>query len=193
MKMAFLFLMVLLALQTLPASEIPDNYKGLQLGSDSAKLHVQYPSTEKQLFSLHRHSESPGKGVTVYSLVNKKGNVDSVRFYFVDNKLAMAMEYYYPGRKYMEEAVKGITARFGQLVGRGMTYWRTWDNIVIRVSSLQQSEIATVAYLDMCLTTRMDERTGAGHSEEMKALDRELKSLNEELKNLEKSKQTPRK
>jgi hypothetical protein len=178
-------LLLVCAVSALAVTDVPDNYKDLRFGSDTLKLRKQYPASEMQLFSLTRHADTVVAGFSTYTLVNKKGAVDSVRFYFLDNKLAMAAEYYFPGRDYLERAVKGVTAKYGQLVGQGRTYWRTRDRFMVRVGFLQKAEIATVSYMDTKLTGKMEKRLGSRASEEVKALDRELKNLSEELRRLD--------
>ena len=124
-------------------------------------------------------------GLQTYTLVNKKSAVDSVRFYYLDNHLAMAVEYYFPGREYLEHAIKAVTSKYGQFVGNGNTYWRKRDKFMVRIGLLPKNEIATVSYMDTQMTAKMETRLSKQASEEVKALDRELKSLTEELKKLD--------
>jgi hypothetical protein len=180
------FLLILSAAPLFAQADIPDNYKDLKFGSDTAKLRKQYPSSEMQLFSLERRNDTAVAGLQTYSLINKKSPVDSVRFYYLDNKLAMAVEYYYPGRDFLEQAIKTVASKYGQFVGQGTTYWRKRDPYMVRIGLLPKVEIATVSYMDTRKTAKMEERLNSQASEEVKALDRELKNLGEELKKLDK-------
>jgi len=179
---------LLLALSVAPLfaqADIPDNYRDLKFGTDTVKLRKQYPSTEMQLFTLERRGDTAVPGLQTYTLVNKKSPVDSVRFYYLDNKLAMAVEYYYPGRDMLEQAIKTVTSKYGQFVGQGTTYWRKRDPYMVRIGLLPKVEIATVSYMDTRKTAKMEERLNSEASEEVKALDRELKNLGEELRKLD--------
>jgi hypothetical protein len=165
------------------AAGVPDGYNGLAFGADTLALAAKYPPTEVHRFKLLKVPAESRKGVSVYKLVLKKGHVDSVKFYFADNRFAMAVEYYYPGEDQMQYAVKSATGRFGQFAGAGSSFWRRQGDHAI-VITLRPDKVAMATFMHSGLAAEIRERADYARTPEILAVDREIQETQEALDSL---------
>lgn len=183
-----MFLWLIVPPSVLAVADIPDHYEGLKFGADTLAVKKAFPGTEMQRFTVDRKPPQAARGVVCYTVVFKKGLVDSARLYFVDNRFAMALAFCYPGRDFQEKALNSLTGRYGQFVGQGTTYWRRNGEYVIRTGWINSLSIATISYLNEPLTEKLSKRLADSPSPEEQAIDKELKTLGDELKQLDKKK-----
>lgn len=175
-----------------PAAEVPDSYRELKFGGDTLQVRKYFPASENQLYTVRRCPESPGAGVTIYTLIYKKGMVDSAWLYFVDNRFAQAVEYCVPGREFLEKTLRGLTARYGHFVGREESCWRRSGRFLIRVNWFERRSMAITAFSDEKLSALLSERLSPTADEQVRTIDHELKKLDGELKRLERPKRPER-
>lgn len=165
------------------AREVPGGYNGLKYGADTLALAAKYPSTEVHRFTLKKVPAESRKGVSVYRLVLKKGHVDSVRFYFADNRFAMAVEYYFPGEDQMQYAVRSATGRFGQFAGAGSSFWRRQGDHAI-VITLRPNKVATATFMHSGLAAEIRERADYSRTPEILAVDKKIQETQKALDSL---------
>jgi hypothetical protein len=171
------------------AADIPDNYKGLKFGRDTAKVRQVFPESERHRFRVFREEDITDKGMAAYRLIYKKGIVDSAKLYFLDNRFAMAVEYYFPGKEYVKQALDKTTARYGQFVGSGNVFWRRKGNYTIMISLNPERQMATVTYMQNDLAEGLRSETNYTRSKKIQKIDRKILDLKARLDSLEKTKE----
>ncbi|MBL8028106.1 MAG: hypothetical protein JNL74_16915 [Fibrobacteres bacterium] len=165
--------------------EPPSSFNGLKFGSDSAKVYKVFPASENQKHKVLRRT-SGVSGVAQYTLVYPKGVVDSASLYFVGNRFAMAVEYWYPGADFMEKATQTLSAKYGTLVrSAASSYIRRDGDYCVRLTWSESDKRAVVSYFSVPLSAKLQEKVSASIPDEGKIIDSTITALEKELKKLD--------
>ena len=114
---------------------VPDNYRGLKFEHDTLNLKKTFPPTETHKFVLkYNHRESDDE-IRVYTVVYRKGYVDSVKLYFWDNRFAMAVDYYFPG-EYQLQTLEIMILLIAIILAVNLYWSRLW---IIRPFSILET------------------------------------------------------
>jgi len=160
-------------------STIPDNYLGLKFGSSEKALKKAYPISEKHRFVLSRQTPAEDSTLSVFALTQKKGLIDSAKFFFVHNQLAMVVEFYFPGADIRKRVFDQVTGKYGAFVGSKNYSWRRRKNFQMLLTYQPRSKMTRITYMDTALARQISELTVA-----VSAIDRELKVLKTALDSL---------
>ena len=186
--MAAFFTLVFIAVFSLTSNlcalEPPSAYKGLSFGADTNKIYKVFPVSENQKHRVLRKN-SGVSGVGLYTLVFPKGVVDSTRLYFLNNRFAMAVEYWYPGTDFMDKALKTLTGQYGALVNHGSSYMRRDGDFGIRLTWSDKDKKAIVSYFSATYSSKLSSKISASMPDEGKLIDSTLNALEMELQKLD--------